>query len=879
MKEEVALGSNDKRMKLNLQSNLNLSTKELLAHHDVVFRAPVHDPMYGLPLGDGSTGLLIWLEKDVLRVKINSTDFVDDTQVKQEPAMGDTSKGEEVRLRGGAVLELKFPCPIFESIYQEELEARLSLGDAVASVHAKTPFAGTDIRAFASGVRKVAVLTVEADFDEQAEIETKLERWGSSSFNRWYGWANWTASSGLGGTAASVEECCMCITQELHGPAFCIAVMPMSRELKEVKRVSSRVLKTGFDAADHFEQTYYISVAVEADPICAKAVALKQIREAVTVGTEVLYQEHASDWENFWNKSYISLPEKQDVLENHWYLNLYYANCQMRGRYPHLAWGGIWGNFYDYSPWGDTLHWNAQCAIFPLGAANHPELEETYLRYCRQALPNAEWFAKNIKQKNGAFYTDVCDLKGRMCAWGDNFDNCSPGAHIAMEMYQHYRYTGDETFLNETLLPVMRGAAEFYLDMLEMEEDGYYHIHGTSAYEDGFVRMDDCVTDMSAIRALFAAIIQLVPEEEAAPYREHLEKLAPFYTADFYEEEVDENGVFLMGEGKGRKIFADKILAAGIHPRLIGEWTEDNLPDYAMDVRNSIGKERLRITVGDVKRKTYMHPDQELYTVFPTGVVGIDDKGTDLYNWLANCLYLHPESCAGWCRMPIFLARMGMADLLEDKLDRHISAQMVYPQGPGLDFHRRSRFFPCKTWNEVFTDVPYQRWIQHHPGKNNGETTTIPAWDFRYFSFEPGPIIATAVNEMLLQSYNGTLRLFPAILKERQAAFRLAATGGRMVEAVFDNGECEVFVTCSCGGTLRITADHVNGPLYFTDADTKAMLTPMEENGIYTLETTAGQHILVKTEHADGLSIERDYSRNMDVKHLREAKLGTEKEF
>ena len=33
--------------------------KAILAHHDVVFRAPVCDPTYGLPLGNGSMGALL----------------------------------------------------------------------------------------------------------------------------------------------------------------------------------------------------------------------------------------------------------------------------------------------------------------------------------------------------------------------------------------------------------------------------------------------------------------------------------------------------------------------------------------------------------------------------------------------------------------------------------------------------------------------------------------------------------------------------------------------------------------------------------------------------------------------------------------------------
>ena len=333
-----------------------LQTKDILSHHDVVFRAPLDDPMCGLPLGDGSTGLLVWPKKDALCVRINHTDCVDDTVPAGAHLMGNDRKGEEGRLRGGALREVQFPFPIFESAYQKEYEARLSLSDAVASVHAQTPFAGTDIRIFASGVRNVAVMTISAEFDEAAEVRAQLSRWGSRSFNRWYSRLNGTIGSGLDGTAAIAEDGCMCITQELHGSAFCVAVLPVSQEEKRVKRAHSRLLSTEFAAAEYSEQTYYIAAVPAENTACAKEKALSRLRMAAELGAEELYREHAEEWTVFWNKSYISLPEKQDFLENIWYLNLYYANCQMRGEYPHLPWAGVWGNFYDYSPWGDTLH-------------------------------------------------------------------------------------------------------------------------------------------------------------------------------------------------------------------------------------------------------------------------------------------------------------------------------------------------------------------------------------------------------------------------------------------------------------------------------------------------------------------------------------------
>ena len=46
------------------------------------------------------------------------------------------------------------------------------------------------------------------------------------------------------------------------------------------------------------------------------------------------------------------------------------------------------------------------------------------------------------------------------------------GAWLSLHMYEHYLYTGDEIFLKERALPVMREAIRFFEDYLYEMEDG-----------------------------------------------------------------------------------------------------------------------------------------------------------------------------------------------------------------------------------------------------------------------------------------------------------------------------------------------------------------------------------------------------------------------
>ena len=84
-------------------THLNLSTKELLAHHDVVFRAPVCDFSYGLPLGDGESGYLLWFSEDTLHITINNTGLIDDLSAGREYC--DVTEEINTSLRGGAQMQ------------------------------------------------------------------------------------------------------------------------------------------------------------------------------------------------------------------------------------------------------------------------------------------------------------------------------------------------------------------------------------------------------------------------------------------------------------------------------------------------------------------------------------------------------------------------------------------------------------------------------------------------------------------------------------------------------------------------------------------------------------------------------------------------------
>jgi alpha-L-fucosidase 2 len=105
----------------------------------------------------------------------------------------------------------------------------------------------------------------------------------------------------------------------------------------------------------------------------------------------------------------------------------------------------------------------------------------------------------------------------------------------------------------------------------------------------------------------------------------------------------------------------------------------------------------------------------------------------------------------------------------------------------------------------------------------NGEQTRKGLSDYHYrpFTLEGNFAAGQAVHEMLLQSWGGRLRVFPAVPGEwEEVSFdRLRAEGGYIVSATRSDGKTlEVSVEATVDGSLRI-ANPFFGELFQSDAD------------------------------------------------------------
>ncbi|MDQ4078642.1 MAG: glycoside hydrolase family 95 protein, partial [Chloroflexota bacterium] len=81
------------------------------------------------------------------------------------------------------------------------------------------------------------------------------------------------------------------------------------------------------------------------------------------------------------------------------------------------------------------------------------------------------------------------------------------GAWLCQHLWEHYAFGGDETFLRERAYPLMRGAAEFCLDWLIEDEQGYLVTSPSTSPENKFTTPDGQTAAVSMASTMDRAII------------------------------------------------------------------------------------------------------------------------------------------------------------------------------------------------------------------------------------------------------------------------------------------------------------------------------------------------------------------------------------
>ncbi len=155
---------------------------------------------------------------------------------------------------------------------------------------------------------------------------------------------------------------------------------------------------------------------------------------------------------------------------------------------------GIWNDKFD-APWhaNYTVNINTEMNYWPVLMTNMAEVNEPLIEMVKELSVTGAVAAKGMYNAGGWVSHHNVDLwrlatpvSGR-ASWA--FWHGSSG-WLCRHLYEHYEYTDDVNFLRETAYPLMKGAAQFYLDIMTEENGEKFLCPGTSP-EHGFIYNDE----------------------------------------------------------------------------------------------------------------------------------------------------------------------------------------------------------------------------------------------------------------------------------------------------------------------------------------------------------------------------------------------------
>lgn len=470
-------------------------------------------------------------------------------------------------------------------------------------------------------------------------------------------------------------------------------------------------------------------------------------------------QMHLSWWQAFWATSEITLDDP--VIEQRYYLSLYMMGSLSRDpEYPPNILGIC---THDRMAWNGNykINYNHQTPYLGLMVAGHFAQSDPHDAPYLDLLTLAQEMSKRLLHHDGAYYP--LGLGPHGCVSEALLLHMkSPAVHGALNMLQRYFLTEDEAYARR-VYPFLKSVATFWEQDL-VERDGIYHVVGDGMHERVSRQVreeglpEDPVNTLGYLRTFFAQL-PLIAErlqmdaEKVSQWRHIAMHLAPFPVGTI--REITDN------------------------PTL---WAEADVP-----LTELIPEEMLDVPVYyDEGRggKWSLHFPGNVMQIYPAGAIGLGSEEEEK-RIAYHTVQIHA------------LMEDALAARKVDGKETMAAAEDLQAQDP--HFHKSGAwnatnlgclFFPAAARIGYDPDCIWKELkdVILHRGLPNGYLKGNP------HGIEQLNTVPCTIHEMMLQSHEGVLRIFPVWPREHHpnASFSaLRAYGAMEVSATLTGGEVE----------------------------------------------------------------------------------------
>ncbi|MFC1607967.1 hypothetical protein ACFL47_08355 [Candidatus Latescibacterota bacterium] len=484
------------------------------------------------------------------------------------------------------------------------------------------------------------------------------------------------------------------------------------------------------------------------------------------------------EWKDFWSKSGVALDD--ELLERTWYHNLYFFRCAVR---PGATCPGLFANwsFGDIgTAWHGDYHmnYNTQQPFWVSFSSNHIDLHLPYVDMVEDTLlPVSKKWARDYYGMRGAFFPhSAYPVEMTMLPY--------PLPTWGWEVFEtpwtvqslwwHYIYTMDEEFLRNRAFGIIRESVLFLVDYM-MRPDA----HG-DAWGDGNYHIFPSVPpELYGLRPGFDK-----------NYDTTADLALTHFVFDAYLEACT-----ILGYEKSEAALMGNVREILAH-----------FPGYPTA---QSGSGEVFVSVPGENPEVVYNCPASLMSVFPGEIHGLHSSPRDLEIALNTYKNQQNEGGNDIVFLNISAARLGNLDL--EKFKRQINYALL-PNGTCTD-----------------------KVLQIHGRYTNNTPFDYMAPMGLWFENFALPFV---INECLMQSYNGELRLFPNWPDDIDAEFStLRAVGAFLVSAKWSGGIVEwVEVFSEAGSTLTMLSPWKSGTVC-SRSGVETILT----GDRLTLETSQGE--------------------------------------
>lgn len=303
-------------------------------------------------------------------------------------------------------------------------------------------------------------------------------------------------------------------------------------------------------------------------PPCKEVNCTAILDKAEQDGYDTIYSQHIQDYQQLFNRvdlnlfddtyEHLSTEHRIQLLKDggvdlgltellfHFGRYLLIASSR-EGSQPTTLFG-IWSGVL-YQRWfgGYTVNINTQMNYWPAEVCALPECHEPMLRMTKEISESGERTARNMFGCRGFCLNHNTDLWRITIPMPDHGPSSLwpvAGGWFVRHLWEHYLYNPDLAYLRDEVYPITKKAAEFFIDWLTEDRNGYLVTMPSTSPENSFYDKNGDIVgigmattmDMSIIKEVFSHIIEMsdileIHDDFTNQVREMYPRLYPFNIA------------------------------------------------------------------------------------------------------------------------------------------------------------------------------------------------------------------------------------------------------------------------------------------------------------------------------------------------------------